>query len=67
MRDQTGLSAPLCGDPTCESYGCTQEAIDAWYVQMDENARSIVRQALDLPEVRQVLGDLKHREEVTGG
>lgn len=24
------MTEPLCGDPTCESYGCTREAIDAY-------------------------------------
>ncbi len=33
----------LCGDATCQSYGCTQAAIDAWYQQQEETARQIVR------------------------
>lgn len=39
----------LCGDPTCESPGCRQSAIDAWDAQMQENARIVVREALGLP------------------
>lgn len=40
---------PLCGDLTCESYGCTQAALDAWNDQMQANARAAVRHAMGLP------------------
>jgi hypothetical protein len=36
----------LCGDPTCESSGCSQEAIDAWNAARQEDARIIVRHIL---------------------
>ncbi len=36
------MPEPLCGDPTCESYGCTQEAIDAWFARQQEEARQVV-------------------------
>lgn len=39
----------LCGDPTCDSYGCSQEAIDAWNQARERDARLIVRSALGLP------------------
>jgi hypothetical protein len=32
----------LCGDPTCDSYGCSQEAIDAWHARQQEDAGVIV-------------------------
>ena len=38
----------LCGDPTCESYGCTQEAIDAWHQRQEDDARAIVRSLLGM-------------------
>lgn len=43
------MTTALCGDPTCESPSCTQEAIDNWNRQQEENARVIVRGALGLP------------------
>lgn len=46
----------LCGDPTCNSYGCSQEALDAFHERQEEDAREIVRAALGLPEPRPKLG-----------
>lgn len=41
--------AQLCGDPTCEDYSCSQEAIDAWHDRQQVEARKIVRSTLGLP------------------
>ncbi len=46
MIERAGVrvtNQPLCGDTTCQSYSCTQAAIDAWYEQQEENARQIVQ------------------------
>lgn len=34
---------PLCGDPTCQGYACTQAAIDDYMAYQYEEARKIVR------------------------
>lgn len=49
VADLRSKLAPLCGDPTCESFGCTQAAIDAWQADRDADAEEIVRSALGLP------------------
>lgn len=36
----------LCGDPTCQSDGCTQEAIDRWNARQDAAAHRAVVGAL---------------------
>lgn len=41
---------PLCGDPTCENYSCTQEALDAWHDRQQAEARKFVRSMLGLPD-----------------
>lgn len=38
----------LCGDPTCQSYGCTQEAIDAWQQRQWHDAGRIAYGLLGL-------------------
>jgi hypothetical protein len=43
---------PLCGDPTCESPGCTQEAIDA-YLQRQQDAAREYFESLARPEEKQ--------------
>ena len=36
----------LCGDPTCNSYGCSKEALNAWYDRQNAEARAVVLQLL---------------------
>lgn len=36
----------LCGDPTCQSYSCSQEALDAWYERQERAAAEIVQMLL---------------------
>lgn len=43
-------NVPLCGDETCESPGCRQEAIDAWNERMVYEAKRLVRPWAVTPE-----------------
>lgn len=43
--------ASLCGDPTCESYGCTQQALDDWYAMQEDEARRVVRALLNREDI----------------
>ena len=45
------LPVPLCGDPTCESEGCTQASIDRWIERQAAEARAIVYGYLLLPPI----------------
>lgn len=47
-----GRVKPLCGDETCESPGCTQEALDVWVERQWEDAGRIVYSLLGLPYVK---------------
>ncbi len=40
----------LCGDPSCNNWGCSQEAIDAWNERQEKDARAFVRGVLGLPD-----------------
>lgn len=41
----------LCGDPTCQSYSCSQAALDAWHERQERDATEIVTSLLsgDVP------------------
>ncbi len=47
----TAQSYPMqmCGDPTCQSRGCSSEAMDEWQARQEADARYVVRSALGLP------------------
>lgn len=48
-RDEGRTLTILCGDSTCDSYGCSQQALDAWHQRQQDEARFIVRSLLGLP------------------